>query len=123
MVRVGTVTKGEWDDVSKYHNALVADYLSQTDTNDQNIASDLVFASGKAPKYDGSPKTRVSVTVSGSGPKITYAHGKGSAPDGCSPGAKAPQPYAIGWTADATNIYIHVSAAGPVTVSIDAWWD
>lgn len=48
-------------------NALIDDYVSQTDTTDQPIASDLVFASGKEPHADTVTETTsaAGVTVDG----------------------------------------------------------
>lgn len=46
MGRVASVSSGEVIKSDTFGNALIIDYLSQTDTSDQNIASNLVFASG-----------------------------------------------------------------------------
>ena len=122
MGRVGTVVKGETGDETKQWNPLVTDYVSQTDTTKQNMASDLEFASGKKPIYDGQPTgTHIRVNVTGVSP-ITYAHGQGSEPDNVTLGINASQPYTASYTKDATNIKIYHNAAGSLTISIDAYW-
>ena len=55
-------------------------------------------------------------TATGSSP-ITVAHGVGSTPAVVVLTANAAQPYALGYSADATNITIYHEAAGNLTVS------
>lgn len=56
MARVSTTAKpnnAAYDVSATAYNAFVADYISQTDTTAQNIASNLAFADGKYPSATG----------------------------------------------------------------------
>lgn len=56
MARVSTVTTGTTIDSTNFGNALITDYLSQTDANDQNLASNVTVVAGK---YLSSPTVKV----------------------------------------------------------------
>jgi len=107
MARASKITDGNKPIDRTPYNALIDDYLSQTDTGEQNIAGKVVFAT----VFEG--------TGSGTSP-ITIAHGLGDTPTKVFPSANALQPYALGWTADATNVYVYHNAAGSLTVSVRA---
>lgn len=53
MARVSTVTTGTPISSTAFGNALIADYLSKTDTTDQAVASNLNFAGTKRPIFKG----------------------------------------------------------------------
>lgn len=120
MARATVPTSGEKADPTKWPAEINADYISRTVTTDQDIASDLVFASGKKPVYDGSPGAVYNFVKSGRSP-ITFAHGIGEAPTGVVATVKAVQPYIVSCNWDATNIIIYHNAAASLTVSVHAW--
>lgn len=110
-----------------WHNSVKDDMVSQSDTSDQNMASNLIFAAGKSPQWSGSGNVAsgTSVTLyfftkSGTSP-IVFAHGVGSEPTGVVGSALAAQPYALGFAKDATNITVRHSAGGSLTVMIIVW--
>lgn len=120
MVRATTPTNGEKADPTAWPTDITNDYLSQTETTNQNIASNLIFASGKAPSYDGSPAAQYRFVRAGTSP-IIITHGIGQAPTGVVATVKGAQPYAVGVNWNATTITVYHNAAGSVTVSVIAW--
>lgn len=120
MGRVSSVSQGQVIDPTSFGNALITDYVSQTDSTAQSIASALEC---KASLTVGTGMTTISklklFTASGSNP-IVVTHGMGSAPK-IIVSANALQPYALAWNSDATNITIYHNAAGSLSVSIIAW--
>lgn len=71
MARVTSVADtGETRTPYTVVNALITDYLSQTDTTDQNIASDLVFVAGKEPHADTITETTAAAGVTIDGVKL-----------------------------------------------------
>jgi hypothetical protein len=107
-------------------DSIVDDYVSQTDAEPQNLAGNLVITSGKTvdgvdiselkADYDTHVASEASGVASGSNPIVT-PHGLSGTPTIVTLGAKALQPYALGWKADAINITIYHNAAGSLTVS------
>lgn len=105
--------------------ALFIDYVSQTDANAQNIAGDLTIAGNLVVNGSFTFGAQGSVTgrvIPGTPPTpITVAHGLGYTPTKCSPGVNGAQPYAVGWTADGTNLYFYPNTTAEVTISYIAW--
>ncbi len=120
MARATAPVTGAKADPTLWPTAINTDYVSQTETTNQNMASNLIFASGKAPSYDGSPAAQYRFVQAGTSP-ITITHGIGQAPTGVVATVKGVQPYAIGVNWSATNITVYHSAIGSVTVSVIAW--
>jgi hypothetical protein len=107
------------DAVKTWCSTIRADYLSQTDTALQSVASTLSVAGLSV----GSGMTTITqlklFAVSGVNP-ITFAHGMTGTPK-CVVSANAAQPYAIAWTSDGANITIRHNSAGSLTVTVIAW--
>lgn len=112
MARASTVSDGEKAKAAQL-NAVVNDYVSQTDTTEQDMASDLQYASGKRPNFG------FEGTGSGTSP-ITVPHGLGSTPATVFVSVNALQPYTVAYNADDTNVYVYHNAMGSLTVSVRA---
>jgi hypothetical protein len=110
MVRASKITDANKPIDRNTYNPLIDDYVSQTDITAQTIESALTLNGKITFKYI---KTG---TATGSNP-ITVAHGLSGTPQIVTLGAKALQPYALAWNADATNIKIYHNAAGSLTVT------
>lgn len=122
MARATPPTAGSKAKSQEWPKDITEDYVSQTDTNDQTVGGKLTIAGDLV--VSGSFTFSASGSVTGRyvpGTPITVAHGLGGTPSNVVLGVKGAQPYACGWTADATNIYFYPNTTAEVTISYIAW--
>ena len=78
MARVSPVSPGTTIESTTFGNAIINDYVSQTDTDNQNMASNLNFAAGKG--VNGQIIKVGSDTILATTKSLSVTHGLGIAP-------------------------------------------